>query len=77
MSFDANLVQKEVDAPSNNWCASGHEAPKQFRRSGPGSMEEPTKFFHVVGHGINGIFCEPCLVIAHHMAKEQKKISKR
>ena len=72
MFEDADLIQKEVDPPSNHWCASGHKAPDLFRRSGPGSMKEPTKFFHVAGHGIDGIYCEPCLIIAHHIAKEEK-----
>lgn len=73
MSLDADLVQREVDPPSTHWCASGHEAPRLFRRSGPGSIEEPTKFFHVFGHGIDGVYCEPCLIIAHHVARGQKK----
>jgi len=70
--FTADLTQREVDPPANNWCASGHCAPLLFRRSGPGSPEEPTKFFHVSGHGINGIYCEPCLIIARWMSKQTK-----
>jgi hypothetical protein len=71
--LDADLTQKEVDPPLEHWCASGHCAPISFRRSGPDSLEEPTKFFHVTGHGIDGIYCEPCLIIAHHMSKIQKQ----
>lgn len=73
MFENADLVQREVDPPKNRWCCSGHEAPLMFRRSGPESKEELTKFFQVSGHGINGIYCEPCLIIAHHMAREQNK----
>lgn len=73
MFLEADLVQREVDNPCDNWCASGHRAPALFRRSGPGSAEEPIRFFHVTGHGISGIYCEPCLIIAHYMARQQKE----
>jgi hypothetical protein len=71
--FDADLVQDEVDPPLQHWCCSGHYAPLMFRRSGPSSVEEPTRFFHVKGHGIDGIFCEPCLIVAHHISNLQKQ----
>jgi hypothetical protein len=73
MFLEADLIQKETDNPHNNWCASGHQAPAMFRRAGPGSPEEPIRFFEVTGHGINGIYCEPCLIIAHWAAKQQKE----
>jgi hypothetical protein len=76
MFTNADLIQKEVDPPINHWCATGHCAVLFFRRSGPGSVEEPTKFFEVTGHGISGIYCEPCLIIARWVA-QQTKNSKR
>lgn len=75
MILDADLTQREVDMPHDRWCASGHCAPILFRRSGPGSLEEPIKFFRVIGHGTDGIYCEPCLIVAHWMATQQKKES--
>ena len=71
--IDADLTQREVEPPSNHWCASGHEAPPLFRRSGPGGKEEPTKFFHVTGHGTDGTYCEICLTVAHWMAAQRRK----
>ena len=72
MFEDADLIQREVDAPSDHWCASGHVAPSLFRRTGPQGPKEPVKFFHVTGHGINGIYCELCLIVAHWVAKQKK-----
>lgn len=69
MFLVADLIQKEIDPPCNKWCCSGHVAPPLFRRSGPESLEEPTRFFMVTGNGINGIYCEICLIIAHHRAR--------
>ena len=71
--LDADLVQEEVDPPLEHWCASGHNAPILFRRSGPDAPEEPTRFFHVKGHSVDAVFCEPCLIVAHHMSNLQKK----
>lgn len=73
MTLDADLIQIEVDVPHDRWCASGHHAPPSFRRSGPGSLEEPIRFFQVTCKSTNGIYCEPCLVIAHWMARQQKE----
>ena len=73
MFLDADLEQIEVDPPHDHWCASGHQAPTLFKREGPSSNAEPTKFFLVKGKGIQGIYCEPCLIIAHHMSNLQKK----
>lgn len=71
--LNADLEQEEVEAPLNNWCASGHQAPKYFRREGPGTPELTTRFFFVKGHNICGIYCEPCLAIANHIAKLKKQ----
>ena len=73
--FDADVDEVQVDPPYNRWCASGHQAPEQFRRGGPNSPLEPTRFFMVTckNKEINGIYCEPCLFIAHWMAQQKKK----
>ena len=71
--MEADLIQEEVDPPLEHWCCSGHNAPLLFRRTGPDGPLEPTKFFLVKGHGINGIYCELCLIVAHHMSKLQKQ----
>jgi len=64
--LSANLTQKEVDSPCNHWCASGHQAPMLFQ-------EKLTRFFMVsTKDKIQGIFCEPCLIIAHWIAAQQK-----
>ena len=71
--MDADLIQEEVDPPHEYWCASGHQAPLMFRREGPDKPAEPTKFFSVRGKGINGVYCELCLIVANHMSKLQKQ----
>ena len=72
--LEADLIQKETEPPFNNWCASGHCAPKLFRRNGPNSPEEPTRFFHITGKGINGTYCEICLIVANYHASQNKKL---
>jgi hypothetical protein len=72
--FDADLTQREVEAPCGHWCASGHAAPLLFKRSD--GTEGPTRFFHIIGHGIDGVYCELCLIVAHWNAEQQRK-SKR
>ncbi len=71
--FDADLEQIEVEPPLENWCASGHQAPATFRREGPGTPDLPTRFFLVKGHNVHGIYCEPCLAIANHIARLKKQ----
>ena len=71
--FDINISETEVGPPFNKWCASGHVAGEMYRRSGPDSPAEPTRFFLVKANDINSIFCEPCLVVANHMARCKKK----
>jgi hypothetical protein len=70
--LDADIIQEEVDAPSNNWCCSGHYAASVFKRAGPKSNPEPTKFFKVTTKDHSGIYCEPCLIIARWLAKNKK-----
>lgn len=73
MKEKADLVQREVDKPINGWCASGHCAPEMFKRQGADSPPEPTRFFLVKGHGIDAIYCEPCLIVANYIKMQQKK----
>jgi hypothetical protein len=69
----AGLILKEVEAPIDHICRSGHEAPHIFCRNGPGTQPEPTKFFEVFVEGKNhGIFCEPCLMVANFIARKKK-----
>jgi len=74
MFGEVDLEQREIDPPTNRWCSCGHEAPAMFRRSGPNSPQEPTRFFMVSNKdGFLGNYCEMCLVIAHHIAQCKKK----
>lgn len=68
---DLSIIQ--VEEPLNRWCSSGHTAPSTFKRDGADGVEEPTRFFKISGNNINGIYCEPCLCIAHHVAKIKKQ----
>ena len=71
---DVDLVFEQVEEPPlNGWCSSGHTAPKLFRNQGPGSPEEPTRFFLVKHKDVRGIYCEPCLIVANHMARLKKQ----
>jgi hypothetical protein len=73
----ADLTVKEVPSPANLCCRSGHVAPETFRREGMLGPDEPTKFFHVVSNQnpeINGVYCEPCLIIANAMSKNKMRI---
>jgi hypothetical protein len=73
MHKKADLTEREVDAPFNSWCSTGHVAPETFKRNGPNTPEEPTRFFQVSGNGVNGIYCELCLIIANWASYQQKK----
>ena len=67
-----DLIMKEVNAPANNWCSSGHMAVETFRREGPESEALPTRFFRVSSikaPKVNGTYCEPCLMIANAIIK--------
>ena len=70
----ADLVIKECDPPPGRQCRSGHEAPRLFRREGTKAPEEPTKFFRVrcsKNSEVNGVYCEPCLIVANAMTQNQ------
>lgn len=71
----ADMEVKEVEAPTTLWCKTGHAAPARFRRQGTTAPEEPTKFFKVTcSHSphVNGVYCEPCLIIANAMSSKNK-----
>lgn len=69
------MTVKEVTTPHNLWCRTGHVAPEKFRREGTTAPEEPIRFFQVsaVQHPeINGVYCEPCLIIANAMSTQNQ-----
>jgi hypothetical protein len=71
-----NLTVAEVDPPASRYCASGHTAPVTFRREGANTPELPTRFFQITAvdrPAVNGIYCEPCLMIANALADKKKK----
>lgn len=68
-----DLTIKQVEAPLNNRCSSGHVSAHLFRRGGKDSPEEPIRFFEIYkGSEYLGIFCEPCLTVANHISKQLK-----
>lgn len=71
--FDFDASVSEVQTPFNRWCCSGHVASETFRRNGPGTPEEPTRFFLVQAGEVCSIYCEPCLVIANHIIRMKKQ----
>lgn len=76
----ADFFLKEVPTPPNRWCRSGHQAPASFRREGPTGIAQPTKFFMVVSDKnpkVDGIYCEPCLIVANAMKQEDLIIVRR
>ena len=79
MLGEAQLVFRAVDAPLTGWCSSGHRVPPPsdpkglWSREGPGGPMEPIRFFQASGKGLDGIYCEPCLVVANALAQENKK----
>lgn len=74
MFMKADITFSEVEKPLNNWCSCGHTAPETFKREGAQGKEEPIKFFRVSNKDIDIIICEPCLIIANYMARQQKKV---
>lgn len=64
----------EIEVPENRWCSSGHVAPEYFKREGANGPDEPTKFFKVISKDIDISICEPCLIVANHIAKEKRKL---
>ena len=73
MFSNVELTVKEITQPLTKWCSSGHFAPDMFKRKGPDYPEEPTKFFQITGKGIDGIYCELCLIIANYVAQQNKR----
>jgi len=74
--FLPDLTIAEVSPPATHYCASGHIAPLMYRRDGPDSPEEPMRFARVTSTQqpqVNGIYCEPCLIIANALARKKKE----
>ncbi|NJO18690.1 MAG: hypothetical protein HC877_24080 [Thioploca sp.] len=68
------ITYKEVKRPVDNMCANGHLCSEYYRRNGPHSPQEAMRFFSITGEGLpKGIYCEPCLVIANHLARVKEK----
>jgi hypothetical protein len=72
MVLKPDIIYKEISCPVGRWCDSGHVAPKEFRRGGAESLLEPTKFYSVSGL-IDGIYCEPCLIVSNWIARKNKE----
>jgi hypothetical protein len=76
--MNAGMTVKEVRPPQGFLCRSGHVAPTLFRRLGTKAPEEPTRFYQVSSVNnpeTNGVYCEPCLIIANAL-KDQQRIQK-
>lgn len=71
--LDADIIFEQIDEPINRFCASGHEAPELFRNAGPESPATPTRFFMVKHRDMQGIYCEPCLIVANYIAGLKKQ----
>lgn len=73
----ADLTFKEVPAPLQNWCKSGHFAPAKFRREGPTAKEEVTKFYQASysDPNVNGVYCEICVILANALSRGEIKPS--
>jgi len=68
------ITYKEVDPPDDWLCDCGHTAPELFKRDGAGAAAFPTKFFKVKSkNGLNGTYCEPCLIVINYLAHQKKK----
>lgn len=76
----ADFIVKEVTPPHGNWCKSGHTAPTTFRRAGPDGADLPTRFFQVTSDqnaAVSGVYCEPCLILAHAMQRNEVGVRPR
>jgi hypothetical protein len=76
----ADLVVKEVPSPHGLWCKSGHSAPTEFHRDGEKGEAQPTRFFQIASNAnpqVNGVYCEPCLVLAHAMQRNEIGVKPR
>ena len=66
------MTVSEVETPVNHWCSSGHEAAQEWRREGLDSPLQATKFYRITGHGVDQVFCEPCIVVARWLSQQKK-----
>jgi hypothetical protein len=73
MHHQADLSIETIDAPEDLRCefgphsgGCGHTAPTEFRG-------EPTKFYRISAKCASKVICEPCLIIANHLAKVAKE----
>lgn len=71
--FDITVEIEQIDK-EDLYCDSGHYAKPTFKRDGPNSNEESVRFFKVSSKDANGIYCEPCLILANYI-KAAKKLN--
>ncbi len=69
-----DITQNEIPRPIDNRCDGCENPALEFKRQGPGSEPQPTRFYKVTADSINGIYCEPCLVVAHYIAGLKRKV---
>lgn len=67
-----DLTIKEVNPPCNLWCSSGHKSAEFFCPDDPNKKDIPTRFFKIKHANVEGIYCEPCLIVANHIAAQKK-----
>lgn len=72
---EPGVIISQLEEHVGGWCDSGHKPPPLFRREGPDSPELPMRFFHVnvPCKNVAGTYCEPCLIVANHMARLKKQ----
>ena len=82
--FDADFVANEIKHPLNKSCkgctARGAKPPVSWEREGVGKGLEETRFFQINSQGnpgVNGQYCEPCLVVARAMSDQIKSERRR
>jgi len=71
-----DLTIKQVNPPQDYWCKSGHVASATFLQK-ESNKQVSTRFFQVISKkrpAVDGIYCEPCLIIANDMANSKKQI---
>ena len=68
----ADTTFREVPAPINRYCASGHSAPQFFKETKENGAPKEVKFYSVVGGDIDNVYCELCLIISRHIATQRK-----
>lgn len=76
MHYKPTLTQEVIKPgdllyPHNLWCKSGHVASSHLTLDG---ASQPMRFIKVSGSSLDkkyhGIYCEHCLIVANHMAKQ-------